>query len=208
MFVNSDQLKKRIQIVSDEIALRSGGKIIFEEYISLPYYGYIILRFNLNENNYTIADVNRYEAMMYDCVGDEFLIDFMGDVYRNIGIDYRNMEKLFADCLNFYEDEKLFKSPYAEMIENDAKQLLALCRRPTNLPVWEIQIGEEMQLLLLGNSKESQGRYDKDGFVINVYQVASKPCEGLISAAFYAKRSKISLANVLMNVQDSEQCKI
>ena len=208
MFVNSEQLKKRIQIVSDEIALRSGGKIIFEEYISLPYYGYIILRFNLNENHYTIADVDRYEAMMYDCVGDEFLIDFMGDVYRNIGIDYRKMEKLFADCLNFYGDEKLFKSPYAEMIENDAKQLLALCRHPTNLPVWEIQIGEEIQLLLLGNSNESQGRYDKDGIVINVYQVASKPCEGLIAAVFYAKRSNVSLANALMNVQDSEQCKI
>lgn len=205
MFVNSEQLKKRIQRVSNEIAVRSGGKITFEEYISLPYYGYVILRFNLNENHYTIADVDRYEAMMYDCAGDEFLIDFMGEVYRNIGIDYRKMERLFADCSNLYKDEQLFKSTYADMIENDAKHLLALCGLPTNLPVWEIQIEEEIQLLLLGNSNEPVGRYDKDGTVINAYQVASKPCEGLVAAVFYAKRNNVSLANALMKVQDSEE---
>ena len=201
MFITSKQLKERVQIVSDEIAVRSGGKVTFEEYISLPYYGYVILRFNLNENHYTVADVDRYESLMYDCVGDEFLIDFMGDVYRGIGIDYGKIEKLFADCLDFCKDEKLFKSSYAEMIENDAKHLLALCNLPTNLPVWEIQIEEEILLLLLGDSNKPLGRYEKDGTFVNVYQVAEKPCKGLVSAAFYAKRSRVSLANVLIKVQ-------
>lgn len=208
MFINSEQLKKRIQIISSEIALRSGGKITFEEYISLPYYGYIILRFNLNENHYTVADLDCYESLMYDCVGDEFLIDFMGDVYRGVGIDYGKMDKLFSDCLDFYKDEKLFKSPYAEMIANDAKHLLALCNLPTNLPVWEIQIEEEILLLLLGDSNKPLGRYEKDGMIVNVYQVEAKPCEGLISAAFYAKRSRVSLANVQIKVQDEGKNKI
>jgi len=205
VFITSKQLEERIEIVSNEIALRSGGKVTFEEYISLPYYGYVILRFNLNENHYTIADVDRYESMMYDCVGDEFLIDFMGDVYSNIGIDYRKMDKLFANCLDFYKNEQLFKSSYAETIENDAKQLLALCNLPTNLPVWEIQIEEEILLLLMGDKNKSLGQYKKEGIVVNVYQVESKPCEGLISAAFYAKRSNVSLANVLLKVQDDEE---
>ena len=205
MFITSKQLKERIQIVSNEISLRSGGKVTFEEYISLPYYGYIILRFNLNEDHYTMADVDRYESMMYDCVGDEFLIDFMGDVYRGIGIDFRNMEKLFIDCLELCRGEKLFKSSYAEMIENDAKQLLALCNLPTNLPVWEIQIEEEILLLILGDSNKLLGRYEINDTVINVYQVASKPCEGLVSAAFYARRNKISLATVQLKVQDDKQ---
>ena len=134
-------------------------------------------------------------------LGDEFLIDFMGDVYRGIGIDYGKIEKLFADCLDFCKDEKLFKSSYAEMIENDAKHLLALCNLPTNLPVWEIQIEEEILLLLLGDSNKPLGRYEKDGTFVNVYQVAEKPCKGLVSAAFYAKRSRVSLANVLIKVQ-------
>lgn len=127
MFINSEQLINKIKLVSNEIALRSNGKITFEEYISLPYYGYIILRFNLNENCYSIADLDRYEAMMYDCVKDDFLIDFMGNVYRKIGIDYCKMDKLFSECLDCYRNEKLNPSSYAKLIENDAKHLLASC---------------------------------------------------------------------------------
>lgn len=203
MFVNSEQLKNRIQIVSDEIVLRSNGKISFEEYIALPYYGYIILRFNLYDDHFTIADLDRYEAMMYDCVKDEFLIDFMGDVYRNVGIDYRKMDKLFADCFNFYSDEKLFKSVYADRIDKDSKHLLALCGLSTDLPVWEIQIEDEMRFFLLGDRNESLGQYCKNGMTINVYRIASKSCEGLIAAAFYAKRNNISLVNALMKVQEA-----
>ena len=64
MFINSEQLKNKIQLVVNEITLKSDGKIVFEEYISLPYYGSIILRFNLNHSDYTVADLDRYEAMM------------------------------------------------------------------------------------------------------------------------------------------------
>ena len=201
MFITSKQFKDRVQIVSDEIAQRSGGKVTIEEYIALPYYGHVILRFNLNENYYTVADLDRYESMMYECVGDEFLIDFMGNVYRDIGIDYSKIEKLFSDCVNFCKDEPLSKSSCSDMIENDAKHLLALCDLPINLPVWEIQIEEEIQLLLLGDSNKPLGNYEKDGMNINVCQVEAKTCEGLVLAAFHAKRRGVSLANVLINVQ-------
>ena len=201
MFVDSEQLKKRIQLVSDEIMMRSNGKITFEEYISLPHHGYVILRFNLNEKHYTIADVDRYEAMMYDCVGDEFLIDFMGEVYRNIGINYQNIENLFANCLTFCGCTTQNKSNYAEKIACDAKKLLAMCGLPINLPVWEIQIEKEIHLLLLGDSNKPLGRFENDGTVVNAYQITSTPCEGLVSAVFYAKQNNLSLANVLMRVQ-------
>lgn len=204
MFIDSEQLKSRIQSISDEISIKSNGKITFEEYISLPYYGYIILRFNLNAEQYTIEDLDSYEAMMYDCVKDEFLIDFMGEVYRNIGIDYRKMDKLFADCFHFYEHEDLAKSSHAEEIKTDAEQLLELCGLSPNLPVWEIQVEDEIHLLLLGDSNESLGQYINEGTTINVYYAATKSCEGLIRAAFYAKRNNISLANALMQVQEKE----
>ena len=90
------------------------------------------------------------------------------------------------------------------MIENDAMQLLALCNLPTNLPVWEIQIEEEILLLVMGDSNKLLGQFKKDNTVVNAYQVASKPCEGLISAAFCAKRNNVSLANVLLKVQANE----
>ena len=203
MFINSEQLINKIKLVSDEIALRSNGKITFEEYISLPYYGYIILRFNLNENCYTIADLDRYEAMMYDCVKDDFLIDFIGNVYRKIGIDYCKMDKLFSECLDCYRNEKLNQSSYAKLIENDAKQLLASCGFSIDLPVWEIQIDDEIHLFILSDKNEALGQYNKNGMTINVYHTASKACEGLVVAVFYAKRNNISLANALMKVQTS-----
>lgn len=203
VFITSKQLKERISIVSNEIALRSGGKVVFEEYISLPYYGYIILRFNLNEKHYTLADIDRYESMMYDCVGNEFLIDFMGDVYRSVGIDYCKIDKIMADCFDIYKDEELLKSAYAEMIENDAKELLVLCNLPTNLPVWEIQIEEEILLFIMSDSEGVLGKYKVDGRVVNVYQVALKHCKGLIAAAFCAKRTNVSLAHVLLKAQDN-----
>ena len=205
MFINSEELKSRIQIVVDEISLKSNGKIVFEEYISLPYYGCIILRFNLNDRNYTVADLDRYEAMMYDCAKDEFLIDFMGEVYRNIGIDYRMMDRIFTGCLDCYGGEELQKSAYAVMIEEDAKELLKLCGLSADLPVWEVQIEDEIQLLLLGDANEKVGQFCKDGLTINVYRVESKPCEGLTAAVFYAKRNNISLASTLLKVQEGMQ---
>ena len=203
MFINSEQLKNKIQLVVDEISSKSNGKIIFEEYISLPYYGSIILRFNLDDSGYTAADLDRYEAMMYDCAKDEFLIDFMGEVYRNIGIDYHRMDRLFAGCLDCYGGEELQKSVYAAMIEDDAKELLKLCGLPVDLPVWEVQIEDEIQLLILGDKNESVGQFCKNGLTINVYRVESKPCEGLTAAVFYAKRNNISLASALLKVQES-----
>lgn len=132
------------------------------------------------------------------------MIDFMGDVYRNIGINYRKMDKLFADCFNFYSDEKLFKSVYADMIDKDSKNLLTLCGLSTDLPVWEIQVEDEIHFLLLGDRNESLGQYCKNCMTINVYRIAAKPCEGLIAATFYAKRNNISLANALMKVQEAK----
>ena len=53
----------------------------YEEYIALPYYGQIILRFMLHEDTVTLDDLDRYENLLNSIVGDEFLTDFMGTVY-------------------------------------------------------------------------------------------------------------------------------
>lgn len=43
------------------------------------------------------------------------------------------------------------------MIDTDSKYLLALCGLSTDLPVWEIQIEDEIQSLLLSDRNESLG---------------------------------------------------
>ncbi len=203
MFVDSEGLRNRIQSVAEEINLRSGGKIAFAEYISLPYYGYVILRFSLTDSQYTVDDLDCYEAMMYECAKDEFLIDFMGDVYRAAGVDYRRMDRLLADCLDLYGNESLFKSVYADRLEEDAGYLLALCGLSRNLPVWEIQLEEEVQLLILGAVNRQIGRFCGDGLTINVHEVEEKACRGRTRAAFYARRKGISLVRALLKAQEA-----
>lgn len=204
MFINSEKLLSRIKSVSDEIFLKSGGKIMFEEYISLPHYGQIILRFNLLEDGYTVDDLDYYEALLYECVQDEFLVDFMGDVYRNVGIDYRHMDSLFAKCLDFYGQEKTQKSIYAGLIDADAGYLLGLCGLDSSLPVWEIQLEDEVYLLLFGERNEMLGKYNQDGLTINVLSANKKACDGLTKAVFYARRNNISMARALLNVQKTD----
>ncbi len=203
MFINSELLKNRIQLVANEISLKSDGKITFQEYISLPHYGYSILRFRLNEENYTTADLDRYEAMMYDCAKDEFLVNFMGKVYQNVGVNYRQMDRLLSGCLDWYSNEERHTAEYAPKLQDDARELLALCGLSTDLPVWEVQMDDTIQLLVLGDKNEELGRFCNNGLTIDVYRVATAPCEGLMTAVFYAKRNRISLASALLQVQAS-----
>lgn len=203
MFINSEQLLKRIEILANDVLTRSNGKILFEEYITLPFYGQIILRFALNDNTYSVDDLDHYEALLYECVNDEFLVDFMGDVYRNVGIDYREMDSLFSKCSSFYNGEITHKSIHSKLIDNDAKYLLGLCGLDADLPVWEIQLEEEVYLLLFGGRNEKLGTYTKDGLTINVFSANASACDGLTKAVFYSKRNHVSLARALLQVQDT-----
>ena len=50
----------------------------------MPYYGgNIILRFDLKKEKVTLDELDQYEALMYEIVKDDFLIDFMGDIYKS-----------------------------------------------------------------------------------------------------------------------------
>lgn len=202
MYINSKCLLERIENIASDVLIRSNGKIVFEEYITLPFYGQIILRFALNDNTYNVDDLDHYEALLYECVNDEFLVDFMGEVYRNVGIDYREMDNLFSKCLSVYNDEITYKANYSNLIDSDAKYLLGLCGLDIDLPVWEIQLEEEVYLLLFGDRNEKMGTYSKDGLTINVFTANATACNGLTKAVFYSKRNDISLARALLQVQE------
>lgn len=201
MYIRSKELLERIRQVTADIHARSGGKIVFEEYIALPYHGQIILRFELAQDEYSVEDLNRFEALMYDCVGDEFLINFMGSVYSRVGIDYRRMESLFAQCFDYFAEETTEKAAYASLLDADAKYLLELCGMDTNLLVWEIQPEDEMYLFILSDCNRKLGSYCHEGMTVQAFSVNEKECEGLIRAAFYARRNRVSQAKVLLEVQ-------
>lgn len=204
MFITSEQLNKRIHAVRNEIAKKSSGKLKYEEFVACPCYGQIVLRFSLADDSFSISDIDQYENIMRACAGDEFLVDFMGNDYRSCGVDYGRIDELLAICSECYGDEAMVPSPYADLLQEDAKELLDLCGLPTDYPVWEIQLEECIRLLLMGEEKKEMGSFRKGKTEIQVSSVNAGLCKGLMRATFHAKHSGVSLARVLLEVQKAK----
>lgn len=202
MFVNGENIKKRIEMISQEVLKHTNQKVYFEEYIALPYDGWIVLRFNLNQENVTIADLDLYENLLYDIVGDEFIIDFMGDVYQNVGLDLKNLDKIFEACYAKFEEETIQPSRYGKEIQKDIELLLKKGQLDPNLNVWEIQIEEnELNILIMGERFKEVTSYPYENNTINIYEVKKIPCIGCMRAVIHAKRNHLSVVNVLLSIE-------
>ena len=194
MFIESDELIIRIKTLSDIIYEQTNHNVVFEEYIAIPFFGgNIILRFNLNANAYTLDDLDYYETIMNRIVGNEFLIDFMGNVYRSAGVDYTNIEAKLKAFSVKYQYIAIPESVYSTMVHADAQYLLGKCGLPDDTPVWEIQVEHPMPLFIMGNSHRLLKKIDD----IEVIETEREPCEGLIKAAVYAKGQGISLGRMM-----------
>ena len=198
MYIYSEQLKKRIEEIAALVKEKTNGVVHYEEFIAIPYFGYIILRFDLETEHYTIDDLDHYEELIYDIVGDEFLVDFMGIVYKKVGVNFSNQETQYAKMAEKYKDEPITNSIHAIGIRDDAKILLEKAGFDTSKDVWEIQVDDnELALLIFGNKtqklKEISGQ-------INLYvgEVNPTSCIGLMKATLYAKRNHISVARILL----------
>lgn len=165
----------------------------------MPYYGgNIILRFDLKKEKVTLDELDQYEALMYEIVKDDFLIDFMGDIYIKVGLDISHFDEYLIKCAHSYHEEKILSSPFCEKVKKDAEYLLKCVDLPKETKVWEIQLEEEINLFILGKKNSLVKQESADGETVNIFEVKSEECEGLIKAAFYAKRKKLSLVKVLL----------
>lgn len=205
MFIKSHELLERIQKVSDDINKRSGGLIVFEEYIAVPIFGFVTLRFELLSEAVTLAELDGFEKLMQEAAGDEFQVDFMGSVYKKAGVSLQAMQARFARCRGAYEGETMAPSPYADRIRADAAALLKLFSLPEDSPVWEIQVSDELDMLVFGNERSEPRRYESDGLAVNLFTLSPADridSEGLVRALFHAKRNGISLASAVMRVSE------
>ena len=203
MYLLSETLKNKINEIAERVRRQSNGLFVFEEYIAIPYYGHIILRFNITSSDYTLTDLTAYEQEIYSLIDDDFLIDFMGSVYKNVGFDLANMEQIFKKCGQYYNDEKLIESRYASEIRNDGKYLLKACGYDETLDVWEIQVDEdELALLILADETTFKGSCEVEGKKVEIIEANRKQCEGLMKTILYAKRKHISLIEAEMSVQN------
>lgn len=199
MFIESKELLTRIKKVSDIVKQEVSEKIEFVEYITLPYYGgNIILRFKISDKNYSFEDIDEYEQKIQNIVHDDFLIDFLGEVYQNIGVNYNNIENKFIEFSDKYKNIIVTQSPFNYLINNDVKSILRKCGMDSSLRIWEIQYEEEISIFILGKSDQKVDEVTIDKKKYNLYEVDKVKCEGLIKATFFAKKHKTSLARLLL----------
>ena len=198
MFTDCEIFNNHITKIKETIDKLTNHKIVFEEYIVVPYFGFIILRFNLNDDYVSLDDLDKYERQLYEIVGPDYLVDFMGSTYRKVGVDFSNFSDKLRRFFNVYKNESIeFNAPYKKDIQNDANELLIKAGLNTEEKVWEIQIeDDEINLLILG--KENRLIKTIEGQTrINVQEVKEEECTGLVKAIFYAKRNKVSLGRLL-----------
>ena len=200
MYITSEKLKKRIEAVSREVSERFDRRILLEEYIGLPYFGQIILRFMLEGEGYTLEDLDRYERELYQIVGDEFLIDFMGSVYRKVGVDYSDLGKIFRAMEAEYGDEAVVPSIHAEGIREDAKELLKAAGMDPDQKVWEIQLEDGCYILLLLGKENREIAEIREPVRLFVQGVGETECTGVIKAAMRCKRLGVSLGRLMMEM--------
>jgi len=199
MYLTNEQLLKRIQDISKEAELASNHALSFEEYIALPFFGQIILRFMLKLDEYTLSDLDRYESLLNDITGEEFMTDFMGVVYKKVGVDFSTLNQRLIEMTPQFSDEEIQDSIHADGVREDASALLKMVGLDTSIPVWEIQIEEdECNLLLLGKENKLLFTVD-DPMRLSVMEVDGNRATSLIKAAFYCKKNGVSLARVLLN---------
>ncbi len=191
-----DKMRGYIAVIEE----KSKGTLRFEEYIPLPHFGKTILRFNLERDNYTLADIDAYEAWMQEIVNDEFLVDFMGSVYQKVGLESRMFEEKFRKCYDAYKNVTITARDYRKMLNQDAAFLLNECGLPTSAKVWEIQIDDDLALYILGKENRKIGTYPLGDKRIHIFEVDEIPCIGLMRAITYAASKHISLVHALMEI--------
>ena len=200
MYITSEKLKSRIEEIAREVNERFDRHIQLEEYIGLPYFGQIILRFMLEEEDYTLEDLDRYERGLYQIVGDEFLVDFMGSVYRKVGVDYSDLGKIFRAMEAEYRDEVVAPSIHSEEIREDARELLKAAGMDPDQKVWEIQLEDGCYALLLLGKENREILEMQEPVRLIVQEAGETECTGVMKAAMRCKRLGVSLGRLMMEM--------
>lgn len=201
MFLTSEWLWERLMQLERKAKEATQGALWLEEYVAVPAYGQIMARFQTIEP-VTPEKVDQWERLLRELAENEFMIDFMGNIYRQLGIDYARLDEINERLGRQYFEEPILRGPYTEQLQADARELLLQCAMPEDAPVWEIQWEDnEYVLLLLGQEHRAIRTVESDPH-IHVQEVNGSLCEGLMRAAFAAKRMGVSLGRLMLEAME------
>ena len=189
-----EALKSAVRAAAERVFEATGGEARYEEHILLPYFGgNIMVRFELDRERITPDELDGLEHRLYAFMPEGLLLDFMGGVYRRAGYEFENIADKFVRCADAYRSEEIPLSPFYDEIAFETRELLRAVGLDENAPVWEIQPGDETELILLGEGCGALGSAEYRGRTVNASFADSTACEGLMKAALYAKKNGVSL---------------
>lgn len=197
LYLKDPALLERIRFVAEKAEEASDHAVKLEEYVALPCFGQIVLRFELLRDEVSLEELDAFENMLYDIAGDEFMVDFMGSVYRKAGVDYSRLDERLLELYDLYADEPIPGSVHSAGIARDAARLLDVAGMQPTERVWEIQPEGGKWVLLVMGERSRQRRTVEEPIWLYVGEVSEKQCTGLIKAAFYARRNRVSLGRLL-----------
>jgi len=201
MFLTGDWLQDRLIALDEQVQEATQGAVRREEYIALPYFGQIMVRFQTDEA-VSLDEVDALERKLQYLAGDDFLVDFMGSVYRQLGVEYSRLDEINERLGQRFKEEPIQQGSYAEQIEKDAQTLLLQCGFSDTVPVWEIQWENDEYYLLLLGEKSRAIRSIACQPPIHVSEVNKARCDGLMRAAFAAKRMGVSLGRLMLEAME------
>ena len=112
------------------------------------------------------------------------------------------MDEMIERLGQRFADEPLEVGPYEEQIRSDAVDLLQRCGLPKDSSVWEIQWENgEFVLLLMGRENKALDTVQED-LPVHVREADAALCEGLMRAAFAARRMGVSLGRLLLEAME------
>ena len=201
LFITGEWLRDRFTQLERKATDATMGAVRLEEFIAVPAFGQIMMRFQ-TDMPVTVDKVDLWEQLLREKAGDEFMVDFMGSIYRQIGVDLSRLDEINEKLAKRFADEPMISGPYADQIRQDAKELLRRCDLPGELPVWEIQYEEgEYSLLLLGRENRFI-RTVRGETTIHVLEANGTLCKGLQKAVFAARRRGVSLGRLMLEAME------
>ena len=144
--------------------------------------------------------MDKYEVIMNKIVGNEFLVDFMGSVYKKIGVDYSRLDNIMNRFKDVYGNEEIIHSCYDDLLNAGTREILEKCGWDSDTEVWEIQYEDEINIFILGKEHKELKVVELEK-KYNFYEIDKSKCEALMKATFFAKRNNVSLGRLMLMSQ-------
>jgi hypothetical protein len=208
VYITSNELKHNIRQAIQSIEYSVNGLVEFVEYIAKPDVGSnIILRFDyIGKYKMCIGMLNDLEVKMRQFTKDRYLVNMMGTVCRDCGLQLEKLNKTLISIDAVSEILIPICDYHKARLDEDIETVIRSFQLPPDTLIWEMQINkDDILILALSNDERNLSQFSKKELNIDGEKV--KLCclyndgsfAGLMKATAIAYHQKVSICQVLLD---------